>query len=40
MDDLVLPFAGVFRDNNLREDIALDRSPSSRPRATSPSAAR
>ena len=21
MDDLVVPFAGVFRDNNLREDI-------------------
>ena len=25
MDDLVIPFAGVFRDNNLREDISLDR---------------
>jgi acetyl-CoA C-acetyltransferase len=25
MDDLVLPFAGVFRDNNLREDISLDK---------------
>jgi len=25
MDDLVVPFAGVFRDNNLREDISLDR---------------
>jgi acetyl-CoA C-acetyltransferase len=24
-DDLVIPFAGVFRDNNLREDISLDR---------------
>jgi acetyl-CoA C-acetyltransferase len=24
-DDLVVPFAGVFRDNNLREDISLDR---------------
>jgi acetyl-CoA C-acetyltransferase len=25
MDDLVIPFAGVFRDNNLREDINLDK---------------
>ena len=25
MDDLVMPFAGVFRDNNLREDISLDK---------------
>ena len=25
MDDLVVPFAGVFRDNNLREDISLDK---------------
>jgi acetyl-CoA C-acetyltransferase len=25
MDDLVVPFGGVFRDNNLREDISLDR---------------
>jgi acetyl-CoA C-acetyltransferase len=25
LDDLVVPFAGVFRDNNLREDISLDR---------------
>ena len=25
MDDLIVPFAGVFRDNNLREDIALDK---------------
>jgi acetyl-CoA C-acetyltransferase len=25
MDDLVIPFAGVFRDNNLREDISLDK---------------
>jgi acetyl-CoA C-acetyltransferase len=25
MDDLVVPFAGVFRDNNLREDISLER---------------
>jgi len=25
MDDLIVPFAGVFRDNNLREDINLER---------------
>jgi acetyl-CoA C-acetyltransferase len=25
MDDLIVPFGGVFRDNNLREDISLDR---------------
>ena len=25
MDDLVVPCAGVFRDNNIREDIALDK---------------
>ena len=25
MDDLVIPFAGVFRDNNIREDIALEK---------------
>ncbi|HJZ31205.1 MAG TPA: acetyl-CoA C-acetyltransferase [Hyphomicrobiaceae bacterium] len=25
LDDLVVPFAGVFRDNNLREDISLER---------------
>jgi acetyl-CoA C-acetyltransferase len=25
MDDLVVPFAGVYRDNNIREDIALDK---------------
>jgi acetyl-CoA C-acetyltransferase len=25
LDDLVIPFAGVFRDNNLREDVSLDR---------------
>jgi acetyl-CoA C-acetyltransferase len=25
MDDLVIPFAGVFRDNNMREDISLER---------------
>jgi acetyl-CoA C-acetyltransferase len=25
LDDLIVPFAGVFRDNNLREDINLDR---------------
>jgi len=24
-DDLIVPFAGVFRDNNLREDMNLDR---------------
>lgn len=25
MDDLVVPTAGVFRDNNLREDVSLDK---------------
>lgn len=25
MDDLVVPFAGVFRDNNMREDINLEK---------------
>jgi len=25
MDDLIVPFAGVFRDNNLRDDISLER---------------
>lgn len=25
MDDLVVPFNGVYRDNNLREDISLDK---------------
>ena len=25
MDDLVIPFAGVFRDNNIREDISLEK---------------
>jgi acetyl-CoA C-acetyltransferase len=25
MDDLLVPYAGVFRDNNLREDISLER---------------
>jgi acetyl-CoA C-acetyltransferase len=25
LDDLLIPFAGVFRDNNLREDISLER---------------
>lgn len=25
MDDLVVPCAGVFRDNNLREDVSLDK---------------
>ena len=31
MDDLVVPFAGVFRDNNLREDIAWTGSPRLKP---------
>jgi acetyl-CoA C-acetyltransferase len=30
-DDLVVPFAGVFRDNNLREDMNLDRLASLKP---------
>ena len=25
LDDLIVPFAGVFRDNNLREDISLEK---------------
>ena len=25
MDDLIVPFVGVFRDNNLREDISLEK---------------
>jgi acetyl-CoA C-acetyltransferase len=25
MDDLVIPYAGVFRDNNMRSDMALDK---------------
>ena len=25
MDDLVVPYAGVFRDNNIREDVSLDK---------------
>jgi acetyl-CoA C-acetyltransferase len=25
MDDLIVPFAGVFRDNNMREDISLEK---------------
>ena len=25
MDDLVVPCAGVFRDNNIREDISLEK---------------
>jgi acetyl-CoA C-acetyltransferase len=25
MDDLIVPFAGVFRDNNLREDMSLEK---------------
>jgi acetyl-CoA C-acetyltransferase len=25
LDDLIVPFAGVFRDNNVREDISLDK---------------
>jgi acetyl-CoA C-acetyltransferase len=31
MDDLVVPFAGVFRDNNLREDISLDKMAALKP---------
>jgi acetyl-CoA C-acetyltransferase len=31
MDDLVIPFAGVFRDNNLREDISLDKMATLKP---------
>jgi acetyl-CoA C-acetyltransferase len=25
MDDLIVPFAGVFRDNNIREDMSLEK---------------
>src|SRR4029079_4536046 len=31
MDDLLIPFAGVFRDNNLREDISMERLASLKP---------
>jgi acetyl-CoA C-acetyltransferase len=31
MDDLVVPCAGVFRDNNLREDISLERMATLKP---------
>ncbi len=31
MDDLIVPFAGVFRDNNLREDISLEKMASLKP---------
>lgn len=31
MDDLVVPFAGVFRDNNLREDISLEKMATLKP---------
>ncbi len=31
LDDLVVPTAGVFRDNNLREDISLDKIAELRP---------
>jgi acetyl-CoA C-acetyltransferase len=31
MDDLIVPFAGVFRDNNLREDISLDKMATLKP---------
>jgi acetyl-CoA C-acetyltransferase len=31
MDDLIVPCAGVFRDNNLREDINLDKMASLKP---------
>ncbi len=41
MDDLIVPFAGVFRDNNLREDITLEKLAHAQDRrSTSPSAAR
>ena len=40
MDDLLVPYAGVFRDNNLREDIELEKmadlKPSSRSRNAAP----
>lgn len=31
MDDLIVPFAGVFRDNNLREDISLEKMATLKP---------
>jgi acetyl-CoA C-acetyltransferase len=31
MDDLIVPCAGVFRDNNLREDISLERMATLKP---------
>jgi acetyl-CoA C-acetyltransferase len=31
LDDLLVPFAGVFRDNNLREDIALEKMAALKP---------
>ena len=31
MDDLLVPFAGVFRDNNLREDISLEKMATLKP---------
>jgi acetyl-CoA C-acetyltransferase len=31
MDDLIVPFTGVFRDNNLREDISLDKMATLKP---------
>ena len=40
MDDLVVPFAGVFRDNNLREDISLEKIATLKPAFDKSSAAR
>ena len=40
MDDLIVPFAGVFRDNNLREDISLEKIATLKPAFDKPSAAR
>ena len=34
MDDLVVPCAGVFRDNNLREDISLEKMAELKPAST------
>jgi acetyl-CoA C-acetyltransferase len=31
MDDLVVPFAGVFRDNNLREDASVEKTAALKP---------
>jgi acetyl-CoA C-acetyltransferase len=31
MDDLVVPFAGVFRDNNIREDASIDKMATLKP---------